>query len=357
MKGIKKYIFFGLIFAIMIWYCVDENLPRALVIAVIQLLLMVSAAMIRKDIFPVNLVYRYPKLPVLMLAFSLLLIGPFCYFSSEDQYNGYLEERSRQTFTWPRSGLAEELPEPISDYGEIWTDNDLEFRVDMYNVSESRYNSYVKACKRMGFDDVLYEYEGSFSAVNEEGYDLNIWWSSNNEMSVTLRSPKKLEYLELPDNEMLSLLPEIENPYGRIDADRSGYFAICLGHIYDNSYKDYVSKCREAGFIKNYERKSDMYQAEDSEGNLLLLDFDNDLSTMYLQIWSAEQLSRNAEKIDESNAEAEETNIEADETDADAEEADTETEETLEKEVTEDPETDVDRELEELKKPATGNAG
>lgn len=320
--GIKKYVVMCVIYALMCIYCIDEKYYRSLWIPVVQVLLMIAAGMIRRGTFPWSGAYRISGLPGWMLVLSLVMLIPFSQINDNEMDRQYRERRSKETFVWPSSGLAEQLPDPVTNAGRIYTNNDLELSVDMYNVSTSRYNSYIKACKRKGFTDINYELDTSFSALNEEGYDLYCYLSSYGEMSVSLRSPKRLNRIDWPDNELLQLLPEPENLWGRIDADRSGYAGVCIGNIWENQFKEYVAACREAGFKKNYERKSDMYQANDADGNLLLLDLDEKTHTMYIQIWSAEEIAKYEDKVE---------NTEAVESDSDlTEEVETEKEETTE---------------------------
>lgn len=338
--GIKKYIFMAIIYGLLIVYCLDMHLTASLWVPVIQLLMMITAGMIRRETFPIGNAYRFSSLPGWLLAISLILIIPFSYLNDYDYTNQYVRSNMKQTFVWPDSGLALVLPEPITNSGRIYENNELEFRVDMYNVSRTRYNSYIKACKRKGFDDVNYEFDSSFSALNEEGYDLYCYLDDHGEMSLTLRSPRKLAYIEWPDNELLELLPQPDSTYGRIDADRSGYAALCIGSIWDDTFKEYTAACREAGFKKNYERKADMYQANDEEGNLLLLDYDEEMHVMYIQIWSAEEIAKyddsSADEADEATDSSsvsaedpsdEETTVESssgeNETDEDSEEEET----------------------------------
>ncbi len=311
-KGIKKYVTFIVIYAFMIYYCIDEKLPTGLVIACLQLLLVTAAAMIKKEAFPVPQLNQYRSLPKWLLILSLVLIVPFSEADDRDRTKAYHNSRATNTYTWPSKGLSQKLPQPVSDYGQIWEDNDLEFRMDLYNVSEPRFKSYVKACKRIGFDDISYENEDSFSAWNEEGYLLYCWLDKYGELSLTLTSPNQLKTIDWPDNELLQLLPEPENLYGRIDADRSGYAAVCLGSIWETEFKNYVSQCRSAGFNRNYERKSDLYQGEDENGNLLLLDWNEDTNTMYLQIWSKEYIdSQNTVSVSEDETDAAESEDDA----------------------------------------------
>lgn len=340
--GIKKYIVMGLIYFLMCCYCLDEHLTSSLTIAVVQVLLMIGAAMIRKGVFPWSGAYRITGLPGWMMALSVFLIIPFALYNEQDMERNYVSNRTKETFVWPSGELADQLPDPVTTYGRIYTNNDLELDVNMYNVSTSRYNSYIKACKRKGFTDINYEFDTSFSALNDAGYDLYCYLTSYGEMSVTLRSPKKLGNIDWPDNELLQLLPEPENLWGRIDADRSGYAAVCIGNMWGDSFKEYTAACRAAGFKVNYERKSDMYQANDADGNLLLLDFDEKTHTMYIQIWSADEIGQYEENQEE-DADTEESISDLDEEfmdssfeETDEEDEDSDSEESEEDETRED---------------------
>lgn len=55
--------------------------------------------------------------------------------------------KSVDTFTWPSSGLATELPKPKTNKGEISSNSDTHFYATLQEVSHSDYDDYIKSCK------------------------------------------------------------------------------------------------------------------------------------------------------------------------------------------------------------------
>ncbi len=91
---------------------------------------------------------------------------------------------------WPDTDLAKMLPEPESKYGEIITDSAKSLYVNIGNVDEQQYDSYVKACTEKGFSIDHVRTSLNYSADNEEGYSLNLsYYSDDGYMSIMLNAP------------------------------------------------------------------------------------------------------------------------------------------------------------------------
>jgi exosome complex RNA-binding protein Csl4 len=100
------------------------------------------------------------------------------------------------TYTWPSDGIAALLPEPDINYGKITSYSEDYFAIDLYFVSQAKYDDYVNNCKEEGFD---IDYRGSDSyyyADDKNGNSLTIFYNSkDSEMDISIRA-----FVEKADN-------------------------------------------------------------------------------------------------------------------------------------------------------------
>ena len=69
------------------------------------------------------------------------------------------------TYEWPSVGLNQYLPIPPTEYGDIKTNDETRFNIEIYQVSLEDFEGYVTDCKEKGFtisttktDSVFYAY-------------------------------------------------------------------------------------------------------------------------------------------------------------------------------------------------------
>jgi hypothetical protein len=77
---------------------------------------------------------------------------------------------------WPSTGLAAMLPSPESKEGKIDYDNADSLSVDVCNVSQQQFKSYVDAVKKKGFTVDYSNSSDSYSAQNADGYSLSLYY-------------------------------------------------------------------------------------------------------------------------------------------------------------------------------------
>ena len=58
---------------------------------------------------------------------------------------------SNQKYEWPNSGLAQKIPQPTAEYGEIITNTDERFYISCYKTSKDEFEEYVEECKKGKF--------------------------------------------------------------------------------------------------------------------------------------------------------------------------------------------------------------
>lgn len=95
------------------------------------------------------------------------------------------------TFTWPSSGLATELPKPKTNKGEIYENSSDSFSATLEEVSQADYDSYVDACKETGYTDFSGEGTDDFEATAPSGAKLTLsYYSSSKSLDIELEMPQ-----------------------------------------------------------------------------------------------------------------------------------------------------------------------
>lgn len=97
-------------------------------------------------------------------------------------------------FVWSDMVLSEILPEPESNYGDLSINSDDYLSIDVLNTSKDEYRAYIKACRNGGFTVDVEEYGTTFTAKNEQGYELTLYYfESDEEMSIDLTAPSNTD--------------------------------------------------------------------------------------------------------------------------------------------------------------------
>ena len=95
-------------------------------------------------------------------------------------------------FKWSNMVLSEMLPAPESNYGELSINSEDYLSIDVLKTSENQYRSYVSACREKGFTVDVEEYGTTFTAKNEAGYELTLYYfEDDEEMSIDLTAPSE----------------------------------------------------------------------------------------------------------------------------------------------------------------------
>lgn len=124
-----------------------------------------------------------------------ILIVPFFTLGNvklgEDNFQDNIE-----SLVWSEYVLSEKLPEPKTLTGRLNYDSSNSLSIDIVGANKNEYKNYVSACKDKGFTVDTYNSSDSFSAKNEEGYSLHIYYDEKDkEYTITLSKPSE----ETPD--------------------------------------------------------------------------------------------------------------------------------------------------------------
>ncbi len=170
--------------------------------------------------------------------------------------------------------LSEMLPEPDSNEVEIITNSDDSMYIRFYDISMSEYRSYLNKCEDEGYVLEADKSTNSYRAFNEEGWNLYVLYDeSDEEMLIDLDAPMEMNEIEWPESEVAQLLPIPESTIGRFSTDTSDRLFVYIGETSIEDYNKYVKKCSENGFSVDYDKGEKYYNAEDSKGNELSLDY------------------------------------------------------------------------------------
>lgn len=180
---------------------------------------------------------------------------------------GSISSNDTEKFEWNNFKLAQLLPEPKSNRGEILSDSEEILDIYVTDISSDEYDSYILECKDRGFTVESEKTKNSYTAFNENGYKLSLWYDdSEKELNIDLSAPEEMGDLDWPTRGLGSLLPEPYSWTGKIVRDDSDYFSAIVGETPIDDFKDYIEECEDAGFTVNYSKNDNYFSAENEDG-------------------------------------------------------------------------------------------
>ena len=107
-------------------------------------------------------------------------------------------ENGNTELNWPTTGLSTVLPEPAMEKGEVFVNSEEHFSASIYGATQQDFDTYVTACREIGFDIAAEGSDSSFYAYNAEGYYLDIfYWDESGELNIYLDEPiDENEYID-----------------------------------------------------------------------------------------------------------------------------------------------------------------
>ena len=165
-------------------------------------------------------------------------------------------------YEWPVSGLSTMIPEPASEYGEVYYDYNDAFSMDVYQSSADEFRAYVDACEEAGFTIDAKSDDTSYEAYNEEGYSLRVYlYSYEDEMYINLQAPLKFTTIDWDYIDAFVLLPQPVSDQGIIDWQYEDSASAHIGNTTLEEFHDYVKACQDAGFSRDMAKGDDYYYA------------------------------------------------------------------------------------------------
>lgn len=95
------------------------------------------------------------------------------YYNSE-MHITITDDLEMRTIIWPSSEVADLIPVPDSDYGNIYSSSDTCLIIYIGNMTIDDYAEYVNECIKKGFDQKMSQTDEHYHADNKDGYHVQV---------------------------------------------------------------------------------------------------------------------------------------------------------------------------------------
>lgn len=227
-------------------------------------------------------------------AFIIIVFGTFVFIKRPDfrgttkimsDTDDIIQISDDNGFEWLETGLSTQIPKISAEEGSIYTNNDTELSIRLEGISYNEFESYVTACKELGYTVDAVKDTYTYTAYNEEGYLLEVSCYTD-DLGVELKAPQTgIADYKWPENDLAQRIPEMEADSGSTEAEESEKCEIFLYGISQEDYVAYIKLCENAGFTIDCERSEQTYCGFDSEGYKLSVSL-NELRRMDIVVES-----------------------------------------------------------------------
>ena len=168
---------------------------------------------------------------------------------------------------WKYMILGEYLPEPKNDKGRIFVNSDDSLDLDIYDYSQNDFYEYINECKSVGFTIDAKSSDDDYTAFNEDGYKLDIYYLDySKELSISLDAPEEMGEFEWTTVGIGKLLPVPKSNVGYVIQDTADEYNVCVGNTTKVDYDEYVKACEKAGFTVDYIKDETEFIAKNTDG-------------------------------------------------------------------------------------------
>ena len=262
-KSSKLLIVFIIICLIACFTCFAAGKVLAGFIALLQVGLGIFAWLTGMQIIKTKIKNLHSFAAVL----SLILIVPFMFATAQkpSQY---------QPIKWSELYLADKLPEPESNQGQVHSDRDDYLSVEIANTTLKQYKDYVRKCQDKGFTVDAENSDSTYQAYNKDGYKLYVYHSESfNEMNINLDAPEKMEAITWPTYGIAQKLPTPKSTQGKISSNNANSFSVNISNMTKADYENYISQCMEKGFSVDYKKDANYYSALNTDGDKVTIEY------------------------------------------------------------------------------------
>lgn len=184
--------------------------------------------------------------------------------------------------SWPERGISTVLPVPDSDKITNIFDYEDSFSADIEKSSIKFFNDYVSKCEAVGFNIDVESSSEEYSAFNEEGYKVTVYYKEyDKSISIDLEGPKVKGEISWPEIGLAALIPEPDSGVGSIESDSSDMFNVYIGETSLEDYKTYITQCIEVGFDVDYDSGEKYFHAKNKDGIDVDIDYEG-FNTMHI---------------------------------------------------------------------------
>lgn len=235
----------------------------AAIITILQIVLTVIALLMKKQIIKVPKNWLY----IIALTFAIILLIPYVYLFKSDYEN-------IKRFKWSDVVLSDTVPKTKSRSGEILINSMDHLSLDVYGISQNQYDDYIENCKEMGFIVDAEQLETTFTAYNDSGYKLSLYYyTSDSTMHIGLDAAYQYGTIVWSDDGLATMIPVPKSAVGEISKDDENGFLAYVANTPIDDFNSYIALCVEKGFIVDSHNSEKVYSAKNSEGYRLSVEY------------------------------------------------------------------------------------
>ena len=207
------------------------------------------------DVLPEKITNLYK---IVFIGGCILMVPYFALGSVQIGGGSSYTKPQAEDLDWSEYVLSDKLPEPKTLKGRLYTDSSSSLSLYIMDVDKDEYKDYVSACRDKGYTVDISNSSTSFSAKNEEGYSLHLYYDENDkEYSINLSEPKK-ESTSDETKEESKTTTTTKDEKQKTDTNNNG-----LRPDFKKAMDDYES------FMNEYVKFMKKYSANPSDTSLL----------------------------------------------------------------------------------------
>lgn len=169
---------------------------------------------------------------------------------------------------WSAVILAEHLPKPALDRGEISINSDRSLWVYLIPAAESDYAAYRDACVAKGYTIESETTKNGYRAFAESGHRLHLAYydSDKSYILIELDAPHQMAENTWPKSPMASRLPAPPTSIGYLAYDSENSFHYYAGGMTREDFSRYADKLFETGYTGEYEKLENYFSGISKDG-------------------------------------------------------------------------------------------
>ena len=167
------------------------------------------------------------------------------------------------TLDWENHNISAVLPTPNSNTGVFEVENNDSTTVIVGEITAEQFEEYCNLCRNQGFVVDAKSENTSFTAYDERGYQIQIFYTSGSrEMKIILDNPMEFSTITLPSVGISTLIPVPPSLSGKVGSNYDWTYSVYLENMTKEDYSAYIQECTKAGFSKDVRDYGDSYWAD-----------------------------------------------------------------------------------------------
>lgn len=216
---------------------------------------------------------RKKKLYIVFLLSFLVMFVPYTYF---------LDRSELTKLEFIENEFTKRLPASPSEYGYMYSNNNLEYFIRYDNISKADFQKYISDCKDMGYNIVDQERPTFYEAYDSDDYFVSVfYYGKEKQFTVKLTAPKKYIMLSWPPCELAAKVPEPVSKEGVLEKLSDRGFTLVIKDVGEEEFHNYVLSAIETGYNgSGYEKGKIRHSGSDKDDNYITIKHNANKSMM-----------------------------------------------------------------------------